>query len=167
MPYFIDRDNRTVIVKGWGENPMPRQAVVHGETAAACNLTHGQVLTVQQMGYLLDGLVNAFNASIAGGAAPSAATHGSEQLRAVPPRPNVTKPAVVAAGVVVGTIELAIRAIIGIGSVALVVAFIGLLIFRASDAQVFKCRLISVAEAFDERGEISTWDKMLCYVPEL
>jgi hypothetical protein len=69
--------------------------------------------------------------------------------------------------VVVGTIELAIRAIIGIGSVALVVAFIGLLIFRASDAEVFKCRLISVAEAFDERGEISTWDKMLCYVPEL
>lgn len=166
MSYFIDRDSRTVIWRA-GKSPMPREAVVDGETAPACNLTHGQVLTVQQMGYLLDGSISAFNASIAGGAAPSAATHGSEQLRAVPPRPNVTKPAVVAAGVVVGTIELAIRAIIGIGSVALVVAFIGLLIFRASDAEVFKCRLISVAEAFDERGEISTWDKMLCYVPEL
>jgi len=167
MQYFIDRPLRKVIVMTPGTKPSPREVVVDAGVARACNLSHGQVVTVQQMGYLLDGSISAFNASIGGGAAPSAATHGSEQLRAVPPRPNVTKPAVVAAGVVVGTIELAIRAIIGIGSVALVVAFIGLLIFRASDAEVFKCRLISVAEAFDERGEISTWDKMLCYVPEL
>ena len=86
MPYFIDRDSRTVIVKSPGKNPMPREAVVDGETAAACNLSHGQVLTNQQMGYLLDGSIAAFNASIAGGAAPSAATHWSEQIRAVPPR---------------------------------------------------------------------------------
>ncbi len=163
MQYFIDRPLRKAIVMTPGTKPSPREVVVDAGVAAACNLSHGQVVTYQQMDYLLGGLISAFNASIAGGAAP----HGSEQLRAVPPRPNVTKPAVVAAGVVVGTIELAIRAIIGIGSVALVVAFIGLLIFRASDAEVFKCRLISVAEAFDERGEISTWDKMLCYVPEL
>ena len=163
MQYFIDRPLRKVIVMTPGTKPSPREVVVDAGVARACNLSHGQVVTYQQMDYLLGGSISAFNASIAGGAA----THGSEQLRAVPPRPNVTKPAVVAAGVVVGTIELAIRAIIGIGSVALVVAFIGLLIFRASDAEVFKCRLISVAEAFDERGEISTWDKMLCYVPEL
>ena len=86
MPYFIDRDNRTVIVKGWGENPMRREAEVDGTTAAACNLSHGQVVTLWQMGYLLKGSIAAFNASIAGGAAPSAATHWSEQIRDVPPR---------------------------------------------------------------------------------
>ena len=73
MPYFIDRDSRTVIVKGWGENPMRREAEVDGTTAAACNLSHGQVVTYQQMDYLLGGLITAFNASIGGGAAPSAA----------------------------------------------------------------------------------------------
>jgi hypothetical protein len=68
MPYFIDRDSRTVIVKSPGKNPMPCEAVVDGETAMACNLTHGQVLTSQEVGFLLEGSIAAFNASIAGGA---------------------------------------------------------------------------------------------------
>jgi len=86
MPYFIDRTNPTVIVKSPGSRPGPNEAEIDGTTAAACNLSHGQVVTLWQMGYLLKGSIAAFNASIAGGAAPSAATHWSEQIRDVPPR---------------------------------------------------------------------------------
>ena len=87
MPYFIDRTNPTVIVKSPGSRPGPNEAEIDGTTAAACNLSHGQVVTLWQMGYLLKGSIAAFNASIAGSAGSfGAATHWSEQIRDVPPR---------------------------------------------------------------------------------
>ena len=87
MQYFIDRPSRKVIVMTPGTKSSPREVVVDAGVARSCNLTPGQVLTVQPMGYLLDGSISAFNASIAGGAGSfGAATHWSEQIRDVPPR---------------------------------------------------------------------------------
>jgi len=72
MPYFVDRVSRTVIEKDSGTSPLPRESVVDGETAAACSLTPGQVLTDQQIIYLLDGSILAFNVSVADSIAAAA-----------------------------------------------------------------------------------------------
>ena len=65
MPYFIDLDSRTVIVKSPGKNPMPREAVVDHETAVACGLKSGQLLTAEQVRALRDGSVSAYRAATA------------------------------------------------------------------------------------------------------
>ena len=65
MPYFIDLDSRTVIVKSPGKNPMPGEAVVDRETAVACGLKSGQLLTAEQVRALRDGSVSAYRAATA------------------------------------------------------------------------------------------------------
>jgi hypothetical protein len=77
MPYFIDTANLEVVVRPPGAVAGQGQAVIDGETAAACGLTHGQKLTADQAQALLDGSPSRFRALLAGDATGDAAAQPS------------------------------------------------------------------------------------------
>jgi hypothetical protein len=60
VPYFIDLNAMAIIVRPPGSNPEDGQVVVDGETAAACELTHGQILTPDQLQALRNGSIGGY-----------------------------------------------------------------------------------------------------------
>jgi hypothetical protein len=81
MPYFIDIVNLEVVVRPPGATAGQGQAIVDRDTAAACDLAHGQKLTAEQAQALLDGSPSRFRALLAGGAPNSPHPNPSRALR--------------------------------------------------------------------------------------
>jgi hypothetical protein len=97
MPYFIDTANSEVVVRPPGATAAPGQAIIDGETAAACGLVHGQRLTPEQAQALLDGSPSRFRALLAGDTADgtdgTAPASRAEVPSAALPSPAVGSPA--------------------------------------------------------------------------